>query len=272
MKLNYRLGAILGIIAGLIGIIGHYLIFLNWYEIGMAAESAEPGCEILLRYIQPAMFDLGILGGVLFLVGAYGFFTKGKWAFLISVIATVLALQGSWFINVPYMSAGLPPVYFTLFWPYLAIYFLFMVPVGRLPWNRTILGLFTGMTYVFCLMNGVASLSRLITVGQPLFYAVQRSHWIAMLAWGVITVGILIRPQEWMRVVGLAAGLLEVVVGFPLAVATAMQLGRFSLFALAPIFSLLLVVLFAWPGMWERVTSNKSEGAKIAAELAAQSR
>jgi hypothetical protein len=259
MKLNYRLGGILAIIAGLMGIIGHFLIFMNWYEIGMAAEAAEPGCEILLKYIQPAMFDLGVLGGVLYLVGAYGFFTKTEWAFPISVIATVLALQGSWFINVPYMSADLPPVYFTLFWPYLVLYFLFMVPVGRVPWNRTLLGMLTGMTYVFCLMNGVASLSRIITIGQPLFYAVQRSHWIAMVAWGVVTVGILVRPKGWMRVVALASGVLEVVVGFPLAYATAVQLGRFSLFSLAPIFSLILVILFAWPGMWERLTGSKEE-------------
>ncbi|MFC2043323.1 hypothetical protein ACFLUA_04160 [Chloroflexota bacterium] len=253
MKQNYKLGAILALIGSLIGIVGHFVIFLNWYEIGMAAESAEPGCEILLKWIQPAMFDFGVLGGALFLVSAYGFFTHRNWAFLVSVIAMVLALQGSWFINVPYMSADLPPVYFTIFWPYLILFFLMMVGVGRLSWKRTILGLLTGMTYIFCLMNGIASLSRIITIGQPLFVAVQRLHWFAMVGWGVVTVGILLRPAEWMRVVGLVSGIVELIVGIPLAIATAMQLGRFSLFSLAPIFSLILVVIFVWPNMWERL-------------------
>ncbi|MGD2158576.1 MAG: hypothetical protein PVG32_16980, partial [Anaerolineales bacterium] len=221
MKNRTNLGGFLALIGGLMGIIGHYLIFLNWYEIGMAAESAEPGCEILLKYIQPAMFDLGVLGGALYLVSAYGFFSRRKWAFLLSVIATVLALQGSWFINVPYMAANLPPVYFTLFWPYLALYFLLMVPVGRVSWGRTLLGMLTGMTYVFCLMNGVASLSRIITVGAPIFAAVQRLHWVAMLGFGAVTVGIILRPAEWMRVLGLASGVVELTVGIPLAVVTA---------------------------------------------------
>lgn len=104
-----RIGAILAIIGALLGIIGHFLIFLKWYEPALVAESAEPGCEILLKYIMPALFDVGILGGVLFAVSAYGFFTSRKWAFLLSVIAIVLALQGSWFINVPFMAADLPP-------------------------------------------------------------------------------------------------------------------------------------------------------------------
>jgi hypothetical protein len=242
-------------IGAIMGIVGHYVLFLNWYEIGMAAESAEPGCEILLKYINPAMFDFGVLGGVLYAVSAYGFVTKRKWAFPVAVIATVLALQGAWFINVPFMSAGLPPVYFTLFWPYLLLYFLLMIPVGRLSWGRTLLGLVAGMTYVFCLMNGIASMSRIITIGAPLFVAVQRLHWVAMVGWGVVTAGILLRPMEWMRVVGLAAGTLELVVGIPLAVATTQMLGRFSLFSLAPIFSLVLIVLFAWPGLWERLTA-----------------
>jgi len=42
------------------------------------------------------------------------------------------------------------------------------------------------------------------------------------------------------------------VVGIPLAAATAQQLGRFSLFALAPIACLVLVVLLVWPGFWAR--------------------
>ena len=259
MKTNEKLGAGLGVFGSLLGVFGHFWIFLNWYERGMAAEAAEPGCEILLKYIQPAIADLGILGGVLFAVGAYGFLTSKRWAFLVSVIAIVLALQGSWFINVPYMSAGLPPVYFPLFWPYLVVYFLLIVFVGQVSWRRTLLGLLSGMAYVFCLMNGIASLSRIITVGAPLFSLVQRLHWVAMIGWGVVTVGIIIQPREWMRVLGLSAGLLELVVGIPLAYSTAISLGRFSLFSLAPICSAILVGLILWPNVWDRLTEVSTD-------------
>jgi hypothetical protein len=252
MKINYRLGGILAVISAAMGIVGHFVLFLNWYHIGMNAPSAEPGCEILLKYIHPLMADFGILGGVFFAVSAYGFFTRRDWGFLLAVMGIVLALLGSWFVNVPYMAAGLPPVYFALFWPYLLLYFLFMRSVGVVSWGRTLTGLLTGVAYVFCWMNGVASTSRIITIGAPIFALVERLHWVAMIAWAVVTVGIVIGPKPWMRVVGLLAGTTELVVGIPLAVATAQQLGRFSLFALAPISCLILIVLLVWPGWWDR--------------------
>jgi hypothetical protein len=259
MERNGKLGGIVATIGGIMGVVGHFVIFLSWYIKGMNAESAEPGCEILLKWVHPAMADLGILGGVIFLVSAYGFFTKKNWAFLLSVIAIVLSLQGSWFINVPFMAAGLPPVYFTIFWPFLIIYFLLMVPVGHLSWNRTLVGFVAGMAWVFCLMNGIASLSRIITIGMPFFTLVQRSHWFAMIGWGIVSVALVMQPKEWVRVLGLTAGLLELIVGIPLAIITAQQLGRFSLFSLAPISCLILVVLFLWPGIWDKICTSPIE-------------
>jgi hypothetical protein len=172
------------------------------------------------------------------------------------VVALVLALLGSWFINVPYMAASLPPVYFPLFWPYVLLYFLFLKAVGKISWSQTLLALFTGIAYIFCWMNGVASTSRIITIGDPIFMLVQRLHWVAMLGWAVVTVGIIIKPREWMRVVGVVAGATELVVGIPLAVVTAQHLGRFSLFALGPIACLVLVVILVWPGLWAHLTGS----------------
>jgi len=253
MNKNVRLGGLLALIAALIGIIGHFVLFLNWYLIGTHAESAEPGCEILLKYIHPGLADLGLLASVLFLVSAYGYFSGKSWAYLLSVLGIIGALLGSFFINIPFMAAKLPPVYFSLFFPYLVIYFLLLRVVKKLPWKRILLALGTGMAYVFCFMNGVASTSRIITIGAPIFFLVVALHEVAMLGWAAVTAGILTRPKEWQMVLGLCAGLLELVVGIPLAVVTAMGLGRFSLFALAPIACLALVVIILWPKLWLRL-------------------
>jgi hypothetical protein len=258
-----KIGGYLALLGSVLGIVGTYMIFLKWYTPALNAESAEPGCEILLKYLMPALSDFGILGGVLYAVSAYGFFTAAGWAFPLVVLANVLALQGSWFINVPFMAADLPPVYFIIFWPNLLLYFLFVKFVGRVSWSRTLLGLLTGMTFIFCFMNGVASLSRIIVLpGVHIFVIVQRLHWIAFLGWGIVTAGILLQPREWMRVVGLSAGLLELVVGIPLAIVTARTLRRFSLFSLAPIVSFILTVMFVWPSLWQRLT--RSDDAHIA--------
>jgi hypothetical protein len=258
MKDKAILGGILATIGALIGIIGHIMLFMNWYHIGMAAEAAEPGCEILLKYIHPALSDLGILGGAFFAVSAYGFFTRKNWAFMLSVIGIIMALLGSWFVNVPFMAAGLPPIYFTLFWPYLIIYFLMMIMVGNVSWSRTLLSMVAGMAYIFCFMNGIASTSRIITQGTPIFTLVQRLHWVAMFGWAIVAAGILLRPRDWMKVVGLVAGATELIVGIPLAIVTAQELGRFSLFSLAPISSLVLIVIIVWPGLWEKLTAVKA--------------
>ena len=260
MTKNNKLGGIMAIIGALLGIIGTYLIFFNWYTPALTAEAAEPGCEILLKVLMPALSDFGILAGVLYAVSAYGFFMAAGWAFPLVVIANVMALQGSWFINVPFMAAGMPPIYFTIFFPNVLLFFIFMRSVGRVPWSRTLLAMVVGMAFIFCFMNGVASWSRIITTDLHIFVAVQRLNWVAFIGWGVVTVGILIRPSEWQRILGLIAGTLELVVGIPLAIATTIELSRFSMFSLGPIFSLILVAVFLWPGLWAQLTETPVEG------------
>jgi hypothetical protein len=145
-----------------------------------------------------------------------------------------------------------------------------MVPVGKVTWSRTLVGFIAGMAWVFCMMNGIASLSRIITVGMPFFSLVQRLHWVAMLGWGVVTVALVIQPREWVRVLGLTMGVLELVVGIPLAIITAQQLGRFSLFSLAPISCLVLVVLFLNLSFWEQhivMSATKSDEANAITPL-----
>jgi hypothetical protein len=254
MKKQNRLGAVITLILGLLGIIGTYMIFVAWFGPARHAEAAEPGCEILLGYLMPALSDFGITAGVIFLVSSLGYYTGRKWAFPASIVASALALQGSWFINVPMMAAGLPPIYFIIFWPNLLGYFLLVKVVGGNSWKRTLLSLGTGMAFIFCFMNGVASWSRIITIGTQIFILVQRMNWIASIGFFIVTVGVVLRPREWMRVVGMCSGLLELVVGIPLVIETTMSLGRFSLFSFGPILSLILFVLFLWPGVWERLT------------------
>lgn len=254
MNKKLLLGGYLSIFSAVIGIVGHFILFEKWYVAGMSAESAEPGCEILLKYIHPGLADLGLLAAAIFIVSAYGFFTKQKWAFMMAVIAMVFALLSSWFINIPFMAASLPPVYFPLFFPYLIVYFVLLKMVGNISWSRTLLALGTGMAYIFCFMNGVSSTSRIITVGAPIFVLVDGLHWVAMVGWAAVTVGILMTPKEWLRVAALTSAVVELVVGIPLFAVTAGDLGRFSLFGLAPISCLILLVILVWPGLWERWT------------------
>jgi len=249
---NTKLGGILASVAALIGVVGHFILFFQWYQIGMHAESAEPGCEILLKYIHPFLCDLGILAAALFAVSAYGYFSKQKWASLLAIIGIILALLASFFVNIPFMAAELPPVYMTLFVPYLLIYFGLCVFVEKISWRRTLVGLATGIAYIFCWMNGVSSTSRIITTGADIFVLVQRLHWVSMLGWAVVTAVVLMKPKTWIKPVVLVSALIELIVGIPLTIVTAQSLGRFSMFALAPIASLGLMILFLLPKFWKK--------------------
>ncbi len=72
MNKKSLLGGYLAIFSAVIGLVGHFILFEKWYVAGMSAESAEPGCEILLKYIHPALADLGLLAAAVFIVAAYG--------------------------------------------------------------------------------------------------------------------------------------------------------------------------------------------------------
>ncbi len=129
-----------------------------------------------------------------------------------------------------------------------------MVSVQKVSWARTLLALATGITYILCWMNGIASTSRIITIGADIFILVQKLHFVSMLGWGVVTAGILIKPREWQRVLALTSGATQLIVGIPLAIVTTQELGRFSLFSLAPLLSFILVILLVIPGLWKKWT------------------
>ncbi len=257
MKERRALGAVLCIIGAVLGIFGTIYLFMNWYIPSLNFEAGEPGSEILLKYIFPALSDVGIVAGVMYAVSAYGFIVGTTWASSLAVIAIVLALPATWFINIPFMAANQPPIFFPLFIPNLVMFFFLMLGVRRAPMRRTLLSMFTGMAIVTCMMNGIASWNRIINVGAPLFILVQRLNWVAMIGWGVVTAGIMLQPKGWMRVLGIGAGLLEIIVGYPLGFATAGTLGRFSLFLLAPILSTVLVLLFLSRRVWKRLIEPK---------------
>jgi hypothetical protein len=256
---NQKLGGVLALISALIGGIGHFILFFKWYQIGMHAESAEPGCEILLKYIHPFLCDLGLLAAAIFAVSAFGYFTKQKWASLLSTIGIILALLASFFINIPFMAADLPPVYMPLFIPYLLIFLALCLFVEKISWRRTAVGLATGIAYIFCWMNGVSSTSRIITSGKDMFVLVERLHWVAMIGWAIVTAVVLLKPKAWIRPVVLLSALIELLVGIPLTIATMQDLGRFSLFALAPIASLGLLIAFLIPRFWKKWVEVEEE-------------
>ena len=202
-----------------------------------------------------------------YFVSAYGFFRKTSWAYALATIANVMALQFSFWPSIPAMDMGLPPVHFLIFLPNGIIFLLLHKVVGKRSWGQTLVGLVAGMALVTSWINGTASLNITWKItegflpGDSTFYILaSRLHWLNAISFGVICVGIFLFPKkEWIRMLGLGMGLLEIVLGTPMGITTTISKDELSLYLAAPFFSALLFFLFFFPKLWEKFLKLGSE-------------
>lgn len=273
MEKNQLLGFILSLVGAVIGIFGGMVIFVLTYEPYMWWEAnspiAEEGCEIIIEEILPIISDLSIIGGLLFAVAAYGFYTREDWSVSLAIVGNTLCLLAGFWPTIPAMQMGLMPIWGIIFVPNLVIFLLMTHYVEGIPWITVIFALLTGIAYVMCFLNGVASTNRMklflpatgdapdpIVTIHAIFRALQRVSWVSAIGWGIVTIGILRRPKEdWVRILAIGTGILAVVTGYPIALASSLTFEKLSMFFMAPILSTLLVVVPFFPRMWNRIVN-----------------
>lgn len=260
------LGAIVSLIGAVLGIFVTPLLFIYLYEPLIAAEAAlggsALGCEAVVVFIFPFISDLGVVAGILYALSAIGFISGEKKTYTISIIANVLALQASFWPIIPLIVTGLPPLFAFIFLPNLIIFFLLVGKVGRKPVKTTLFALITGMAWILAFMNGVASTNRLVVLNNEplvsLFVAAQRLNWVASVAFGITTIFLILNPKDWVRRVGLGAAILEIAIGYPSGMFSPFG-GGFSMFLLGPMIATILLLLFASPKVWEKLTGKREE-------------
>jgi len=248
MKQRYTAGGIISLIGALVGIVGVFAAFLLAYQPMMNAKLAagRPDEALIIQYAIPFLSDVGIASGVVWAVAAYGFFRERAWAWTVATTANVMTLLAGFFSMIPAVIEGLFPAFIVVFGPGLVTYFLLTTYVRRVDGRIVAVSLFSGMAYVTAFMNGVAATDKIILYSDPFMIALQRLNWLAALGWGVFTVGLLNR-KAWVKPVGLGAGLMGLVAGVPLAVASTIEEGRLSLFSPAPLLALLLLAVLLAP-------------------------
>lgn len=258
--INYQGGLIMSLIGALVTLTMYPYAFIKEYHPLILIEAAKgpEGCEENVTYFYPAFTDLGIFSGILFLVAAYGFYKKSNWALTFGVIASVLALKGSFWPMVPPMSNGLFPYYMYVFGPSMIVYFLMTYWAGRLSFSRIIYGLIAGMAMITSFMNTIAATNRILAVGAPdnaLYVMTMRLNIVAGLAIGIVAVAVMIDPKkEWIKILALTAGLLELFVGGTVATAYSFEIGRISFFYLGPLFVTLMLIGMFTPKIWKLIT------------------
>jgi len=255
MKEKQQAGTVVSLVGAVVGIIGVFVVFMLSYEPMIAVEIAagRPDEAEIVKYFIPFLSDLGIVGGAIWAIAAFGFSKKERWAWNVAVIANVISLLTGFFAMIPAMSRGLFPLFLFIFIPNLVTYLLLLAHVRKVDGKIILLSLLSGMTYVIVFMNGIASTDKIILQQGTVFVTVQRINWIASIGWAIFTVALLTR-KKWAVPVGLGAGLLALTAGIPLAVATTIETGRFSMFSPGPILALVLLIILFVPSGNKMVT------------------
>ncbi len=261
-----NLGILLSSIGAVLGIAGTWVLFIIFYEPYQVALLAGSGCDSIIVFFFPVIADISVIAGLLYLISAIGYYSDLDWAFYLSVVANILALQGAFWACIPAMSVGMAPAWIIIFLPNLIIYFPLLVKIGEINWSRVIFALLAGMAFVMSFMNGIAGTNRIlgtisdpvrVATGGPIYVVTQRMNWVASFGYGILTAGIILHPKTtWLRYVGIGAALFAFV-AMPLAILNTIDKGSFSMFFGAPLLSLPIFLLCIWPKLWERLVVSK---------------
>lgn len=237
-----KTGGLLALIGGILGTLVNLWIFVSVFP-GLGERYAAKGLNDELQImpkIFPYMNDIGTIAGIVFFVAAWGFFAKKDWAWNVAMVAATGGLMGGWMCFLFPLMAGEPPLFLSIFIPDLIIWLLLVLHVRPTQRKFWVLGLLAGMAFVLNFMNGIEVVKMLVTKNHPLLLVVQKLNWVAAVGFGLSSLG-LVFYRKWSLPIGIGAGILAIMAGFPLAfLADKID----PLFLFGPIAALLLLIYF----------------------------
>lgn len=251
MKDNSRLGVVLAVLGSVVGLVAFYqFTFIYNQMIKVELAAGRPDEAVVVTYVFPLLGYMAITAGVLWMVALYGFLTKERWAWMLGLIGATLSLLAGFFPMIPAMSRREFPVTAAVFFPSLVLW-IGLLFVRRTPWRVGLLAFAGGLAYVLSFMDGVATIDKIqLSVGQDhlngMYVMVQQINWWGTAAWAIFIFALLGR-KPWAQPLGIGAGLMAILGGYPLAVISTAHEARFSLFAPSPLLSTVLVVLLVLP-------------------------
>jgi len=251
MKDNHRLGVVLAAIGSIVGLLAFYLFIIIYNPmIQVELDAGRPDEAFVVRFVFPLLGYLAITAGSLWIVALYGFLIRQRWAWSLGLVASTLSLLAGFFPMIPAMSRSATPYTAAIFFPSLLLWIglLFVRPIRP---RIGLLAFIAGLAYILAFMDGVATIDKIqLSVDQPrlngMYVMVQQINWWASAAWAVFVFALLNR-KTWAQPLGIFAGLMAAIGGFPLGVVNMLEVGRFSMFIPSPILSTALVVTLILP-------------------------
>ena len=251
MKDNFKLGAILAVVGAIIGLLLFYQFVLIYNPmIAVETNAGRPDEANVVRLVFPILGYLSATAGVLWILALYAFLMKEKWAWMLGLIGSTIALLTSFFPMIPALSRKEVPITVIAFGGSLILWLALMF-VRKVNWKIAVLAFVGGLAYVLSFMDGVATIDKIqLSAGQDflngMYTMVQQVNWWGTMPWAVFIFALLGR-KSWAQIVGLGAGLMAMLGGYPLAIVNMLEEKRFSMFAPSPLLSTALVIVLLAP-------------------------
>ena len=253
MKNNYKLGAVLAVLGILTGLIIFYLMAAQYNLVISAKLAAGRNDEATAVTITYAVLGwIGIAAGAVWATVLYGFVMKEKWAWFWGAVAATIQLLVGFFPMVPAMDSHLPTptgIAFAL----AGILWFGMLLIGGVDKKIIALTFFAGIAYVLTFMDGVAPISKYTTSHDDPFWngmyvMSQQISWWGAAAWAIFIFAVL-QKKSWAIPVGIFAGTMSMLAGYPLGLHNAFfEVHRFSMYLPAPLLSTALMIYLLLPG------------------------
>jgi hypothetical protein len=267
MKDNYKLGTFLAAIGILTGLLTFYLMASIYYPvIDGKIISGRPDEAVTVQIVYAVLGWVGVAAGAIWGPVLYGFANRQKWAWFWGTVAATFQLLVGFFPMIPAASIGLPTHTIMIFIPAVVLWFT-MLMLGGVHKNMIILTFIAGLAFVLTFMDGVASISKFQTNDDPflkgMYIMAQQVNWWGAWAWAVFIFAVLKR-KKWAIPLGIFAGMMSMIGGYPLGILNVFEVARFSMFLPAPLISTGLIMYLISPAARKLIEdwNEAEEGAK----------
>ena len=269
MKNNTKLGIVLSIVGILAGALSLYFIANTYntvihthFDAGQWEESNT------VRIVYAVLGWLGTAAGALSAAVLWGFIKKEGWAWFWGTVAATILLLAGFFPMIPAADSGLP---IPTMWVFIlaAIMWFGMLFIGGV--EKKVIGLtFTaGLAYVLTFIDGVAPISKFQstylfpseftananTIWNGIYMISQQVNWWGAAGWAIFIFAA-IKQKSWAVPVGIFAGTMSMLGGYPMGIHNVLEVNRFSMFLPAPILSTILVVILCLPKTQKLIAGN----------------
>ena len=253
MKNNTKLGILLAILGIITGLITFYLLAAQ-YNLVIDAKVMDGRTDeaTSVRITYAVLGWLGITAGAIWAAVLYGFVTSkngpgfgGQWR----------PQSNCWLGSFPPFrpwTAILPMPTLIVFGLALLLWFG-MLLIGGVQKKIIVLTFIAGLAYVLTFIDGVAPIAKYTTSQDDPFWngmyvMTQQVSWWGAAAWAIFIFAVLAK-KSWAIPVGIFAGTMSMLAGYPLGLHNALfEVHRFSMFLPAPLIStgLLIYLWLPW--------------------------